>query len=1407
MFLVLLIIHNMMRTVLCEVLSCEQYLNRRVAGVFRYDRGSRYNLTFQQAKTACEKDFGATLADRHQLYAAYEGGLNECRAGWISSAEAAYPRVHKNWKCGQNQTGIITYGIRQNIQETWDVFCYKEDSDCSAYHILFSSTQHPKEREMGAFANITGSGNTSNNLENRRKVVAVSVEDSQTKQDTENLNNSNPVTVALTDMPEMKMFPSGPSETNGLSRAKEELLNIKDYQNKEMGFEKDSVTKNPFLQSMLSSVPKGEEELLSSKMSSTHSTASAQIFTVRMKNTTLQSPVTEVKIIDGKSETESLSNQNIYFDVSDPFRPVMPSLTIKDPEKESNNKYTQANKIGVMKVSSKEYDQLEPIRSTLFHSASTTQRMDNKDDPANINARNGSNVKHQSKRLHEESSGRLSHFTTSPGPGVFTKQPLLEHTQLSGNGVLMDSKDSEKLLASVTSVASTDENTETSKTTLDLSSPADKKIGTAPFSALEEGEEYEYKTITVMAKDSIHKKLYETSVENVLAERILTVSDKPLSVVTGGVGNDEFRMESATQTIIPSPSNEENTEFSQTSTFFLNSGVHEFDKSKESLDKEAGSVLPAAVDEVSVLGGGQSLDKPLLNGNKIADISTVQTLDQDQLSAANVHSSDQYNTLISTTIVMPSSLQPTLPSEDYYTRHNATSGSEIQTSLPAQTSDIELPPLPWTAAVTHELTDFSKTSVNWISTHSPEEYSTKLLHDTETMSYPKKPDPTLTLKSAGAQPEPTEIVLTGRTRKPEGTTVITTSQESTVACGGVLNGLEGEFQSPGFGHSYQSDMDCTWEISAPAGHLILLTFQSFVLEEHRSCKYDSVTVFDGRKAEEQELGRFCGSELPPLLRSTSSSMIVQMKSDSSLQLDGFSAHFRSIKSPSGSVGLKGGRNQMEGLVEVDFNGKRGRLCAKQWDANEAAVVCRQLGFTGTAVSTSVSEKPSDPAVALSYVNCSGDETSLDECEVRWGGECGTTERAAVYCQVMETCAALRNAGVLESATYVIDPDGEGQGVEPFPVHCDMDSQPATGVTEVGHNGEGRVRVSPCEEAGCYSRKITYNKASLQQLRSLIEASESCTQHVRLDCRHIRFLGQEWGWWVSWDGRRVDSWGSASPGSKKCDCGERGNCDLGLLTCNCDANDEVWRSDGGLLSDQKSLPVSEVRFGDTRDIPMEMAFHTIGKLRCTGQKERDPVFESCATLKQAGFVESGRYVIDPDGAGQGVAQFEVHCDMTSDPLTGVTLVSHDSENRLRAAPCEDKGCYRREVQYEAGLAQLKALTQISKSCQQYVKLDCRHTRFIQAGWGWWVSWDGQKRFDWGGAERNSGSCACGMTGTCFGTGRLCNCDSNDHIWRMDEGFVRDKTSLPIKAVHLGDTKEAPLEMAFHTIGKLICKGRI
>ncbi|KAG5851112.1 hypothetical protein ANANG_G00089570, partial [Anguilla anguilla] len=149
------IIIYFIRTTFCELLSCEHYLRRRVAGVFHYDRNSRYSLTYMEARLACERDFGASIADRKQLLAANEGGMEECRASWISEAEVAYPRVHLNWNCGQNQTGIISYGVRKDLLEKWDVFCYKMDNDC-AVHQRSESPGLPslEPRGNGPFGNV-----------------------------------------------------------------------------------------------------------------------------------------------------------------------------------------------------------------------------------------------------------------------------------------------------------------------------------------------------------------------------------------------------------------------------------------------------------------------------------------------------------------------------------------------------------------------------------------------------------------------------------------------------------------------------------------------------------------------------------------------------------------------------------------------------------------------------------------------------------------------------------------------------------------------------------------------------------------------------------------------------------------------------------------------------------------------------------------------------------------------------------------------------------------------------------------------------------------------------------------------------------------------------------------------------
>lgn len=89
---------------------------------------------------------------------------------------------------------------------------------------------------------------------------------------------------------------------------------------------------------------------------------------------------------------------------------------------------------------------------------------------------------------------------------------------------------------------------------------------------------------------------------------------------------------------------------------------------------------------------------------------------------------------------------------------------------------------------------------------------------------------------------------------------------------------------------------------------------------------------------------------------------------------------------------------------------------------------------------------------------------------------------------------------------------------------------------------------------------------------------------------------DFGWWVARDGVQMNYWRGASPGSQKCACGVSKSCSSSNLLCNCDKNDYVWREDSGILTDKSTLPVSELRFGDTGDSG-EKGFYTLGKLKC------------------------------------------------------------------------------------------------------------------------------------------------------------------------------------------------------------------
>jgi len=169
-------------------------------------------------------------------------------------------------------------------------------------------------------------------------------------------------------------------------------------------------------------------------------------------------------------------------------------------------------------------------------------------------------------------------------------------------------------------------------------------------------------------------------------------------------------------------------------------------------------------------------------------------------------------------------------------------------------------------------------------------------------------------------------------------------------------------------------------------------------------------------------------------------------------------------------------------------------------------------------------------------------------------------------------------------------------------------------------------------------------------------------------------------------------------------------------------------------------------------------------------------------------------------------------MTDKNGVGVTVISHDSENRTLVDGCEGKGCYSRDIQYtEASLVQLASLANVSTHCEQFIKYECLGSKMFRDEnfFAWWVSRDSAKMTYWGGAEPGSNKCACGMNSSCAKPERRCHCDKNDAVWREDSGLFSDKAHLPVIQLRFGDTTYAHIEkfdeQGYHTLGKFKCYG--
>uniref|UniRef100_A0A8C9SE22 Contactin associated protein 1 n=1 Tax=Scleropages formosus TaxID=113540 RepID=A0A8C9SE22_SCLFO len=194
-------------------------------------------------------------------------------------------------------------------------------------------------------------------------------------------------------------------------------------------------------------------------------------------------------------------------------------------------------------------------------------------------------------------------------------------------------------------------------------------------------------------------------------------------------------------------------------------------------------------------------------------------------------------------------------------------------------------------------------------------------------------------------------------------------------------------------------------------------------------------------------------------------------------------------------------------------------------------------------------------------------------------------------------------------------------------------------------------------------------------------------------------------------------------------------------------------------------------------------------------------ESCEAYKLNGKFYSGNYTIDPDLSGP-LKPFSVYCT-----YKGWTVVNHNRLDRTKVTGTMVDQPYLGDLEYfNASWAEVTALANTSRYCEQWIEFSCYKSRLLNTPHGqpfsYWMGRHNESHLYWGGSFPESQKCGCAINGTCKDTRFSCNCDEKTGL--SYRGWLNFRDHLPVRRVVVGDTNRTESEAQFY-VGPLRCHG--